>query len=171
LDTETCGYFSCDFDLRALLLSRVWAHGCIDDCIFGEGLPEVLVLTNPYLVECSIKWLFMAKRANRGCGRKKNLKLLAREASIVLEDALLSLDCGAKLSEANENCESLDCEDAILELEAQRFAGSVSTVKLSANGVDVNSVRPEMEILENFGVHEDKKEPTVVVPDEKNNIA
>jgi hypothetical protein len=55
----------------------------------------------------------MAKRANRGRGGKKNTKLLAREASTVLGDASLSLDCGAKLSEADENCDSLNCEGVV----------------------------------------------------------
>ena len=97
--------------------------------------------------------------------------MLARKSLVVLEDASLSLDCRAELSKANENYESMDCKVAIQELEAQRFAGSVSAVEGSVNGVDVISVILEMEILENFGVPEAKKEPVVVVPDEKKNIA
>jgi hypothetical protein len=99
----------------------------------------------------------MAKQANRGHGGKKNSKLLVREASV---------NCVAELSEADENCESLDHEDAISELEGQKCAGSVSALEVSANGEE-NSGHYEME---NSGVHEVKKEPAVVVPDEKKNI-
>jgi hypothetical protein len=113
----------------------------------------------------------MAKRANRGRGKKKNTKLLAREASAVLEDASLSLDCGAELSKADENCDSLNCEGVVSELEEQGVAGSVSAAKVSANGMDAISVHPEMEILEKSDVLEDKEEPTFVVPDEKRSIA
>jgi hypothetical protein len=76
------------------------------------------------------------------------------------------VNCVAELSEADENCESLDREDAISELEGQRCAGSVYAFEVSANGVE-NSGHYEME---NSGVHEVKKEPAVVVPDEKKNI-
>lgn len=109
----------------------------------------------------------MAKRANRGCGRKKNSKLLVQEASVALEDASHSLDCDAELSEAKEICESLDCEVVISELDAQRPAGSVSAIKLAINGVEVISATPEMVVLRNPGFSETKREPTVVVPVEK----
>ena len=113
----------------------------------------------------------MTKQANKGRGGKKNSKLLVREDAVVLQDASLSLDCGAELSEADENCDSLNCEGVVSDLEVQRVAGSVSAVEATTNGVDAISVHPEKEILEKFDVLEDKEEPAFVVPVEKRSIA
>jgi hypothetical protein len=60
----------------------------------------------------------MAKRANRGRGGKKNLKLVVKEASAVMEDGASSLNFDV-LSEEEVNGEYLECGDTSLEINSQ----------------------------------------------------
>jgi hypothetical protein len=60
----------------------------------------------------------MAKRASRGRGGKKNLKLVVKEASAVMEDGASSLNCDV-LSEEEVNGEYLECGDTNLEINSQ----------------------------------------------------
>jgi hypothetical protein len=60
----------------------------------------------------------MAKRANRGRGGKKNLKLVVQEASAVMEDGANSLN-GDGLSEEEANCEHMECGDTNLDINSQ----------------------------------------------------
>jgi hypothetical protein len=59
--------------------------------ISDEGLPKIFCFLQSLPMKCSIGNLWLSEHTGRG--KKKNSKLLEREASVVLEDAPLSLDC------------------------------------------------------------------------------
>jgi hypothetical protein len=69
----------------------------------------------------------MARRANRGCGGKKNLKVNLKEVENTRKDASRSFDCDVDVSEEEDNFESLVCGDQF-EMDAQRLPGIQSSV-------------------------------------------
>jgi hypothetical protein len=70
-----------------------------------------------------------------------------QEASVALEEVSHSLNRADELSEAEEICESLECEGINSKLDTQRSASSVSAVELAINGVEATFDNLEMEVL------------------------